>query len=242
MKSETSGPLAPCIYAVDIGSPKKGLAWARLVDGDGGEVRSGTDLVVLADKLTHDIADGRDVALGFEAPMFLPVSEDPQNLTRARDGEAPKGGQSRPWSVGAGAYAATVAVPIAAWVLRQVRGESDAPPARLIMDPTRWPETSGSAPILLLWEAFVSGAGHAREPNEHGASDHEQDAATAALAFRDWSRSPVRPSSDVTTERSISTVAAAALWAGWSEDVALLHDQALVLWPSECLGRGVRHD
>jgi hypothetical protein len=69
-----------------------------------------------------------------------------------------------------------------------------------------------------------------------------QDAATAALAFQAWFESSPRPPSDVTAVKPLCTLGAAALWAGWSQDLSLLHAQVLVLWPNAILGAGVgRH-
>jgi hypothetical protein len=43
------------------------------------------------------------LALGFEAPMFVPIRTDPKRLTAARKGDAGKGMPSRPFSASAGA-------------------------------------------------------------------------------------------------------------------------------------------
>lgn len=43
------------------------------------------------------------LALGFEAPMFVPIRTDPKRLTAARSGEVGKGLPSRPFSASAGA-------------------------------------------------------------------------------------------------------------------------------------------
>jgi hypothetical protein len=44
-------------------------------------------------------------ALGFEAPMFIPIRADQKRLTAARKGESRMGMPSRPFSASAGATA-----------------------------------------------------------------------------------------------------------------------------------------
>jgi hypothetical protein len=130
-------------------------------------------------------------------------------------------------------------IPIGAWLLRQVRlelGELRLP--GLTLDPEAWPATAR----VLLWEAFVSGPGHARGANERGVSAHVQDAATAAAAFRAWFSGAPRSASAVRCEAAIATFGAIALWSGWSTDVALLSQQPLVIWPDQPLGANVVPD
>jgi hypothetical protein len=73
-------------------------------------------------------------------------------------------------------------------------------------------------------------------------AEHVQDAATAALAFSRWATSDPRADSAVGCAQAINTLAAAALWADWNVDNQALRQTALVLWPSECLGRDVQPD
>jgi hypothetical protein len=107
------------------------------------------------------------------------------------------------------------------------------------LNPDDWlaPDSSGSQ--LLLWEAFVTGAAHAREANDAGLEVHMVDAATAVLAFTQWEAMSPRALSDVTAENPISTVGAAALWSGLASDPNLLHQQTLVLRPTQLLGTGI---
>jgi len=228
----------PIIYAFDAGSPRQGLAWARVAQDAVGVAFGGTDVSVAADAIARDIDRGSSVAMAFEAPLFLPVADDYRELCRARRGEG-----ARPWSAGAGAYVTGVVIPLAAWVLRRVREKAAAASTvRFTLAAEDWPRANErtATPVLLAWEAFVSGEGHATSSNEHGMSEHVQDAATAALAFQSWALSPTRAGSAVEADPCISTIAAAALWAGWTTDVDLLHRQALVLWPRTCRGRDVR--
>jgi hypothetical protein len=67
------GAMHHLIYVVDIGSPRAGLAWARLQSGADATPTGGTDLSRLATRIASDIGAGASVAIGFEAPGFIPV-------------------------------------------------------------------------------------------------------------------------------------------------------------------------
>jgi hypothetical protein len=145
-----------------------------------------------------------------------------------------------------------MAIQIGAWLLRnvleQVQGtKPGATPPHITLDPAAWVRTAkdgastqgtGAAGVL-LWEAFVSGPGHARAPNAHGVSEHIQDAATAAVAFRAWCSILPRSPTAVSCDSPIATLGAIALWAGWTKDITLLSQQPLVLWPDHPLGANV---
>lgn len=217
------------VYVVDVGSPQGGLAWARVRPEANAVPEGHHDLELMCTALLADLTVGTRVALGFEGPLSLPIRNDYRQLYRAREGE-----RGRAWSAGAGPGACVGAMVIAAWVLRRIRAAE--PALALTLDADAWADGSGS---LLLWEAFVSGKGHARDANGEGVSAHIQDAATAAVAFRRWLASSPRPASAVHAEAAISTIGAAALYAGWTLPLSVLHDRCLVLWPDEAHGRDV---
>src|SRR5439155_18242621 len=74
------------IYACDIGSCRKGnFAWARV--GPEGVLRSSTNIEVLVSSLQQDLGLAMSIALGFEAPLFIPVPDHPNKIAIARDGE-----------------------------------------------------------------------------------------------------------------------------------------------------------
>ena len=77
------------IHCADIGSVKTGnFGWARLAVGEpNGQCRIGRDIEDFAGGVAADINARAQVALGFECPLFLPLSEDPTGLTSARPGE-----------------------------------------------------------------------------------------------------------------------------------------------------------
>jgi hypothetical protein len=93
----------PVIYAGDIGSiPQGNFGWAR-VDPEQGETHverehGGAEIRGLVAAVERDLfADGRQIAVGFECPLFVPVPQDPLRLGVAREGEG-----DRPFSATAG--------------------------------------------------------------------------------------------------------------------------------------------
>ena len=201
------------IYACDIGSIRAGtFAWARVVP-DHGDPSASCDIDDLVTRLTEDVQRGNSIALGFESPLFMPVPVDSANLNRGRGGEG-----NRSMFASAGASVTTLGVHEAAWILRAIRAQAPRE-LRYTLDWSLW---NGDDRILLVWEAFVSGAAKS--------ATHKQDAATAAVFFRD-NEGNLNGVNAVTAESPLCLVHAAALWADWTEDPAGLHGSCLVLRP-----------
>lgn len=186
------------VFCADIGSiARNSFAWARRIEDDGVEVHAPEDIGALADEVARLLAADRPVALGFEAPMFVPVPEDPVRLGKARPCD--KGAPAWAGNVGASVLAtALVQVP---WVLRRINERVPGVEVHV-----GWKGFAGSRRGLLLWEAFVSGAAK-------GAT-HEEDAQAGIEAFCAQLPS-VGDAVAHDTERPFSVVAAAALWAGF---------------------------
>ena len=220
-------PVEGAIYAVDVGSPKSGLAWARLLDRAEAEPTHGTDFAALAREISTDIGAARAVALGFEAPCFVPMPLAFGDLCHARDGE-----RDRAWCVNAGAYTTAVNVQLSGWLLREIRQNVGEHRANLTVDASSWGQSSLDVlPPVLLWEAFVSGKSHARGGVVGELSEHVRDAITAARSFREWAHQHPRRPSDVTAPAPLSILGAAALWSGWTTDLHVLETPVLVLRP-----------
>src|SRR5687768_8806186 len=106
------------IYACDIGSCRKGnFAWARIDPLNSVRPNSDTDIETLISSLQEDLAVGVSIALGFEAPLFIPVPKDPNDIGRSRPGEG-----NRPFSAGAGASAALIGIQQVAWIMSRLKG------------------------------------------------------------------------------------------------------------------------
>jgi hypothetical protein len=103
----------------------------------------------------------------------------------------------------------------AAWVLTELRRARPADPVFL-----SWSSFDVAACGLYLWEAFVT--------EKAKATTHIDDATVEVACFIAALPEPERATA-VTAERPLSLVGAAALWAGWSDDVELLRAPSLVL-------------
>lgn len=207
------------IYAVDVGSTLSGrdgvaFAWCRVSDAGGVPV-SATDISALADSLGEDLRSGQNVALGLEAPLFIPVPQETEKLSRGRENEG-----NRSWAAPAGGYVASLGVHQTAWLLRELHKRC-GDRCELTVDPARWSTPNHDRPLLFCWEAFVSGPAH---------TDHSGDAATAAMYFQ---AHQYKLTTAVTAESPLSLFGAAVLWSGWSNDITWLHRSLLVLRPLE---------
>jgi hypothetical protein len=196
------------VICADIGSvPQGNFGWASS-SGATGTLPSN-----LAAHVASVLSAGESVALGFECPLFVPVPTEEQELGKGRPGEG-----SRPWSAGAGAGALATGLAQVAWVLARtrslVRRESSGHLA--------WESfTAASSPKLLIWEAFVSGAGK-------GAS-HTEDAQIAIRAFQASLPNPSLASAIRANGPVQSLVGAALVSSGWSSDISLLSQQCIVI-------------
>ncbi len=214
------------IYACDIGSTlyqkkRRGpnFGWARLNPYEGTKsMRGSSDIQQLAEQLQRDIKEGYSVSLGFESPLFIPIPDNPEDLSKGREGDG-----ARSWSVSSGAYVTTLGIHQSAWILKRLH-ESSSGKCEFTLDWKRWPPTSHQH-ILFCWEAFVSGK------DAHSADDMK-DATTAVVFFFDNERN-LQLVNAVTAEKPISLIGAVALWSGWTSDLMYLHNRTtLVLKPS----------
>jgi hypothetical protein len=208
-------------YCCDVGSTTRGrFAWVRL-SGSEPTVRGGASISDCTDKIAADLERRRVVTLGFECPLFIPVP-----TTRNCPGGGRAGDGNRSCFAPAGGYVATLGLQQLAYLLRGVR-QRVTRAVRARLDWMTW--TRGDPDEVLLWEAFVSGPGHTRD------GDHRRDAASAALRFSEMCRSGSISTSVSAAgpEVTFSLAGAAALWAGWAEDIGVLRQPVLVVKPEK---------
>jgi hypothetical protein len=199
------------VYCADVGSIAAGnFAWAR--GRPDGPFEDGTDIVELASRVADDLDRSRSVALGFECPLFVPLPRDPRLLTQGRPGDG-----NRAWCAGAGAGALAVGLTEVGWVLRAIRERLRSEvPVHL-----RWDcFVRSSFPGLLLWEAFISGAGKGRS--------HADDARRAVKLFLDsW---PTLDHANIISAGEVfSLVGAGLLRSGWTVSPSVLASPCLVI-------------
>ena len=206
----TSARQEVCVGVIDVGSPKSGnLGWAIR---RGKRKFHGDDLDEFITEFDRH-CDGCPAALGFEAPLFVPVRDEALDLTKARKGEG-----RRPWSASAGATVLTVALPIMSYTLKQLRTRIDG--YETMLD---WKDWSAGSNTLLIWEAFVSGSSKG--------SDHWHDADIAASAFL-IGLDNLEAINAIVEPNVLSLVGAALIHSGWVEpSVSMLKTPALVVKP-----------
>lgn len=109
----------PVVAVLDIGSAAK-TGWWR--SEPGGSSTEGRDVDGLCDALLADLTNGSKVALGFEAPLWLPLATNASQLGKARPGEPMS------WSGGAGATVLTYGIQQMTYVLHRLAAASTTPP------------------------------------------------------------------------------------------------------------------
>jgi hypothetical protein len=199
------------VAAVDVGSLAN-IGWWRAFGNDAG---GGRDLDELVEVLAADLNQHRSVALGFEAPIFVPLPAEAVGLCRQRVGE-----QGRPWSAGAGTGALALGVQQDAYVFAGLARQVATRP-RISFDPR---QLDGSETTLVVWEAFVS----AKAKNRAAVDPHVDDARVAVEEFLErLSNGLVH--SDIDEPSVLNLAAAALLASGLSADVGLLTQEAIVV-------------
>ncbi len=205
------------VYACDVGGTRSGkFAWARVEPETGSGVTGSSDIRVLTAALERDLKQDYSIALGFEAPLYIPVPESSDDLSRGCTGEG-----SRAWAAPAGSTVAMLGVHQSAWLLRTIFRSCGR--CALTLDWEAWPPTA-SEPVLFCWEAFVSAGAHG--------TSHVQDAATAAMEFLRYEYA-LAAANAVTASRPLSLIGAVALWSGWTSSLDVLHEPTLVIKPKE---------
>lgn len=121
------------IYCADIGSVATGkFGWARRDCAKTQDRIVDQDIRKFIERIGSDLDCNHPVALGFECPLFVPVPNDPEHLTCARDGEG-----KHAWSAQAGAYSLVAGLSQTVWILTQIKSK-----------------TMTNPPVHFTWSAF----------------------------------------------------------------------------------------
>jgi hypothetical protein len=193
------------IAVVDIGKLAN-LGWAiegPFINAEGTDIDRCLDSLVSAKKWGA-------LALGFEAPMFVPYGRDRLDLDKARSGE-----EDRAFSASAGASVLTKALVIVPYILEGLRRRVGN------TRPTfRWRDRITKRD-LLLFEAFVSHMGKT--------VSHERCARLALTRFREGWRKESLFESAIKESNTLNLLGAILLRMGWSDDVKMLSEPCLVV-------------
>jgi hypothetical protein len=132
------------VVTVDVGSTllsertkSRAFAWARVGLSPPIGMSSSQDPDLLVERLAEDLKNECSVALGFEAPLFIPIPQLSSSLSRSRSGEGP-----RAWSASAGLSVTSLCLHQAAWILREVR--TQVTECAVTFDAAQWPPESES--------------------------------------------------------------------------------------------------
>jgi hypothetical protein len=201
------------IAVVDIGKPGKSFGWSMF----GPRPSEGNNIDSCVEALAAALKGGA-LALGFEAPMFVPLRQVPSALLAARNGECGVGIPSRPFSAGAGPTALVTGLVVVPYILSGLRDA--APDAVATLD---WHAPLSNPGQLLLFEAFVT---NQKKSND---SRHVEDARLAVEAFRHRIAAPERFDSSVVEEHCFNLLGAMMLRTNWASDPRILSQACLVV-------------
>lgn len=200
------------IWCADIGSiKKKNFGWCRADLGIKDSFSIGSSIEDFAIGIVKDLSYGYKVAVGFECPLFVPISENPLNLTSARNGE-----KDRAWSAGAGCGALATGLTETVWILSRVKELAEIE----IKATLSWDEFISNTFNLFIWEAFVSKGSKSKT--------HSGDAEVAVKTFIN-NYSNIVQANAVTAENPYNLVAAALLRSGLSKDIGMLSESCVVI-------------
>jgi len=206
-----------CAYSsvavIDVGKPATNLGWSMTT---GTRRFCGPDIDQCI-KCLADALEGGPLALGFEAPLFVPMREDSNTMTRPRKGEC-VGGVNRPFSAGPGCTVLVTGLVLVPYVLKKLR--KAAPDAKATFD---WRSPPAHCNQLLLFEAFVT------NQQNRGGCRHVEDARLAVDAFQRGMRNPNRFKSSIEEPDCFNLIAASLLRTGWTTDVRILSEECLVV-------------
>ncbi len=201
------------VVVIDIGKPGKNFGWSMA----GPLASEGTDIDICIDALSVALNEG-PLALGFEAPMFVPMRQDPSQLLKARNGECGVGIPSRPFSAQAGPMALVTGLVVVPYILAGLR--SAAPNAKATFD---WRAPLVNSNQLLLFEAFVT------NQKKTTSTRHVEDARLAVEAFRRGMTNPDTFTGSVIEPNCLSLLGAMMLRTGWASELAILSQPCLVV-------------
>ena len=197
------------VFCADVGSiQRNNFGWAALYPD--GTNPSGNEIEEFAERIFEQIQASKKVAIGFECPLFVPIRTNPVMVNSARDGEG-----NRSWSAGAGTGALATGLVEVLWVMNAVSGKLGKNPKASFS----WAEFM-STDSVFLWEAFVT--------SKAKGSGHAHDAKIAVLHFNNSLPNPEEHNA-IQEPEVFSLVGAAALRAGWANNVNVLSEQCLVI-------------
>lgn len=161
--------------------------------------------------ISKDLTYDKKVAIGFECPLFVPISDNPALLTSARQGEG-----NRAWSAGAGSGALATRLTETVWIFSMIKNMT-----KLTIKATfNWQRFIDYNFNLFIWEAFVT--------KDSKAKTHHRDAKIAVEKFLNEYPN-IEQANDVTTEKPYNLAGASLLRVGLTNHIGLLSRPCVVI-------------
>jgi hypothetical protein len=209
------------VACVDVGSiVKHHLGWAVIEGAGATHGRDPADVVGTSSSILNR---GLQLAIGFECPLYVPVRDNPLELTCCRKGE-----RYVNWCGGPGGAVLSTGLVQAHWILTRI-----ARAAPGIRGTTRWSEFASGNCQLLAGEAFVTSKDGRRPDLKRfrigRMGGHEHDALTGAATFVERLDSGAAVESDLESEPSMSLIAWHLLSCSLSADRSLLTEPCIVI-------------
>jgi hypothetical protein len=193
------------VAVIDIGKLEN-IGWA--VSGPS-VCKKGRNLDQFIDALARAFAKG-PLALGFEAPMYVPFRNDITQLDKCRAGES-----DRAFGASAGACVLAKSLVIVPYVLSALKRKLSSKKAT---PKFRWQEALSRNDIL-LFEAFVT----------HETADHIGCALKAINRFHSVMMNASHAKSDLQEPSSLNLLGAMLLRIGWCKNPSILGEPVLVI-------------
>jgi hypothetical protein len=210
-RSEDTDVLDFAVGVIDVGSPmKEKLGWAILAPGAGPE--TGANLDDFIDRM-GELGSSWPLAIGFEAPLFIPMRVVARDITNARRGEG-----AHAWTAGVGASVLATGLAVATYSMTALR--------RLLPDHLSTLDFDASSikpGTIILFEAFVTGQAKGKS--------HMEDALIAAVEAKRLLARQDKARSAIAEPDVLSLVGATLLRTGWSMDTRLLSSSCFVVKP-----------
>lgn len=204
------------VWVADVGSIKqKRFGWCRGIDQD--DRKRGTDIEKFADGIVDDLNNEKKVAIGFECPLFIPITDKSEDLTKRREGE-----NNRPWSAAAGCGSLATGLAECVWIFERIKK------SKVDVKPTfSWKDFRLNESNFFIWEAFVTSLSK-EDSNE---DSHCMDAQKAVNTFLDCFKiSPnIEEANCVYAQNPYSLVGAGLLRAGLTTNLNLLFEPCIVI-------------
>jgi len=201
------------VAVVDIGRPGKNLGW--WIAGPN-RCEGNDDIDCCIEVLASVLREG-PLALGFEAPLFVPKRDDPSKLLKAREGECTYR-VNRPFSAGAGAVVLVAALVVVPYIPSKLK--TAVPNVKGTFD---WYSKLSEPGETQFFEAFVTNQGSRSEPR------HVDDARLAVAAFQRGMCRPEEFNSSIDEPNCFNLLGAMLLRTGWTDDLGVLSRPCLVV-------------